>query len=701
MNFSAILAYSAALVSLGIGLFVLYRDPRALVHRLFAAGMLLLALEAVFTGFAFQAGSLKDARSWYHFKLLAASFLPGIWLLFSLSFARANYREFITRWKWVLAVSFLLPPALVLFFKGSLFAGSVLDGSGQFFFRIGGAGFGVYFLLLIGAVLILANLERTLRHASGYQRWQVKFMALGVGCIFGARIYTDSQVILYRALDPALDAAPLGALWVAGVLIGRSLGRAPSLNFGFYLSHSFLYNSLTILLVGIYLVAVGIVAKLVFLFKGEQNPALIVFLVLIAILGGAVLLLSDRLRLQRKRWISRHFHRPRYDYLQVWSRFTEQTASLTDMPVLCSRIVKDISKTLETLAVSIWLVDEQEEALDYGGSTLFTEKDAEKLRMRGESGKALIQVMRQQDKVLDLRDSKEDSVEDFRARHGEALIESQTLLLIPLNAAGRLVGVLTLGGKVSHEPYVFEDHELLKTIADQAAANVLNLKLGERLRQAKEMEAFQVMSAFFMHDLKNLASRLSLLTQNLPMHFNDPDFRKDALRAISHSLEKIYRMCGRLSLLSQKLEILPAEIDLNSLVQNTLGAMDGLLKAKPVSELNPLPRIKADAEQLQKVLTNLLLNANEAIETGGSIRVVTEQRGTLAAISVIDDGCGISPEFMERSLFRPFQTTKKNGSGIGLFHSRKIVEAHRGRIEVESEKGKGSTFRVLLPLAEK
>ena len=100
---------------------------------------------------------------------------------------------------------------------------------------------------------------------------------------------------------------------------------------------------------------------------------------------------------------------------------------------------------------------------------------------------------------------------------------------------------------------------------------------------------------------------------------------------------------------------------------------------------------------MQKVLLNLLLNANEAVAGQGEIQVATEQQDGWVSLSVRDNGCGMSPEFIEHSLFQPFHTTKSKGLGIGLFQSKKIVEAHHGRIEVESEEGKGSTFRVLLP----
>jgi len=105
-----------------------------------------------------------------------------------------------------------------------------------------------------------------------------------------------------------------------------------------------------------------------------------------------------------------------------------------------------------------------------------------------------------------------------------------------------------------------------------------------------------------------------------------------------------------------------------------------------------------DAEQIDKVITNLALNAIEAVPPGGRIHVRTAQQNGWAVVTVADTGCGMDTEFVRRSLFRPFQTTKKKGLGIGMFQSKMIVEAHGGRIEVETARGKGSTFRVLLPL---
>jgi putative PEP-CTERM system histidine kinase len=280
----------------------------------------------------------------------------------------------------------------------------------------------------------------------------------------------------------------------------------------------------------------------------------------------------------------------------------------------------------------------------------------------------------------------------------DALPEARIRYCVPLSAGGNLLGVMTLGEKVEYKPFSFEEIDLLKTIANQTAGSFLNLKLSEDLRKAKEMEAYQTMSAFVVHDLKNLASTLSLTMQNLPVHFDNPDFRKDAFQMIGESVNKVNHMCSHLSILSQKIQLRIVEADLNELVTHSLHCLNGSSKISLIRDLQSIPGVLIDPEQVKKVLTNLILNANESIGNGGEIRVATGHKDGWVTLSVSDNGCGMSKEFMEQSLFRPFKTTKKNGMGIGLFQSKMIVEAHQGRIEVDSEEGKGSVFRVFLPL---
>ncbi|HUJ89018.1 MAG TPA: XrtA/PEP-CTERM system histidine kinase PrsK, partial [Syntrophorhabdales bacterium] len=655
--------------------------------------------ESGLVGLGLDATSATEFMRWHVLQLATGSLIPAIWLVFSLTYGRANYKEFLAQWKWAILGAFVIPIILISFFRDAMVVGKpLIDEAGAIFLKLGWSGYVIHLLSLLGAIVILMNLERTLRHSSGRTRWQVKFMVLGVGSLFGIHIYTDSQVVLYRLVSTNLEIVQVGVLLLADLLVIVSLVRARLLKFDFYVSHTVIYNSFSLMLVGIYFILVGIMARLVYTWRGASGIPVLAFVLFVGIVGISVLFMSDRFRLRRKRFISRYFKRPVHDYQRVWRDFTQKTAAMTQTRELCSILARMVSETLDALSVTIWLVDEQSERLNFAGSTVLSEADANKLRLMGRSGAALAQVMRDRPMPIHVAGSTDAEVEELRRLYGADLDEARIKYSITLNAAGRFVGLMTVSDKVGAEHTLSpEDYDLLKTIADQAAANLLSLRLSEHLRQAKELEAFQAMSAFFMHDLKNLASKLSLVTQNLPMHFDNPEFRDDALRAVSQSVSKINGMCTRLSLLSQKLELRPKESDLNQFVEQALSELDTYLKVPVVRELQPISPLAIDPEQMQKVIVNLVMNAQDAVADDGQIKVYTDYRDGWAELSVKDNGSGMSEEFVKKRLFRPFNTTKKQGMGIGLFHCKTIVEAHGGRIEVESEEGKGTTFRVLLP----
>jgi signal transduction histidine kinase len=206
------------------------------------------------------------------------------------------------------------------------------------------------------------------------------------------------------------------------------------------------------------------------------------------------------------------------------------------------------------------------------------------------------------------------------------------------------------------------------------------------------------MATFFVHDLKNAASTLKLMLQNLPVHFDDPEFRADALRGTAKTVNHIDHLIGRLSSLRHELKIQPLPTDLNEVVSAVVSTLDKGSGVCLQTQLNPVASVPADRDQLSKVITNLVLNALEASKKDSPVQVSTSQRNGWAVLTVTDSGSGMSPEFLNQSLFKPFQTTKKSGLGIGMFQSKLIVEAHAGRITVVSEPNRGTTFEIFLPV---
>lgn len=699
MHIIPILAFTGAAASSAVAGVVACRPRRSVAHWAFVCGMLVLAAGSAFYGLTLNSAEPEQMVTWEKRAFMVLSFLPGIWLLFSLTYARGNYREFLKRWNVVLACAFILPIFLAVWFRGE----TVLSighpkGEQGWALPLGMPGLAVTLLLLLGAIVVLMNLERTYRAAVGTMRWRIKFMIIGLGVIFAALVYTTSQMMLFRAVELSWPVVNSVALLVGCALIARSLLREGHFNADVYPSHAVLQNSFTVFLAGIYLLIIGVFAKVVAFLGGDASFTVKAFFVLVALVLFSLIALSDRVRLTTRRFLSRHFQRPFYDYRTVWWKFTQGTARRVEQGDLCVETVKLASEIFQALSVTIWLVAENRDKLSLAASTSLSAGRTDELELNSTETFEVLEALAVRTDPVDLDASTEQWAVALRRLQPDEFRKGGNRACVPLIAGGELLGLMTLGDRVSGMPFSLQDFDLLKSIGGQIAANLLNIKLSQRLLQGKQLEAFQAMSSFFVHDLKNTASTLSLMLQNLPVHFNDPRFREDALRGISRTVTHINDLIERLGLLRRELTIQPVEADLNESVSDALKRLPPASSIELLKELRPLPKVRFDPTQIQNVVTNLVLNAKDAIGNAGQIRVETTRQNGWVVLTVADNGCGMNPDFIQRSLFRPFQTTKKQGIGIGMFQCKMIVEAHHGRIEVQSELAKGSVFRVMLPL---
>jgi putative PEP-CTERM system histidine kinase len=675
------------------------RAGRSIARWAFAAGMTVLAVESVLAGLSASAGLAADAREWQIWRFVALSFLPPTWLAFSATYARGNSTQALLRHRGPLLLSGLLP---VVFFwqRDGFFATPDPDADAVHLFRLGGAGIALASIVLVAAVWIVMNLERTFRASVGTIRWRIKFMLLGVGVLFVARIYTSSQILVFRGLNAALDSIDSGALIVATLLILRSFFRAGHFDLDVYPSQSVLQKSVTVLVAGVYLLIIGALAKAVTYFGGDGAFALKAFLVLIALVALAVVLQSDHARLQLRKFVSRHFQRPLYDYRTVWQKFTDATASRVEPIDLSRAIAALVADVFQALSVSVWLVNDNKDTLALAASTSTAGSGQAGGKSAAFPAVDAIAYLQFHPEPVDIEGSRHPWAAGLRNHHPDVFPNGGHRACVPLINHGELIGVIIMGDRVGGMPLTQQDFDMLKRIADHAAASLVNIQLSQKLMRARELEAFQAMAAFFVHDLKNAASTLNLTLQNLPVHFDNPEFRADALRGIAKTVAHINRLIGRLSALRHELKIELADADLNEVVNHVLASLEHAAGPTLVKEIQPLPRIPLDREQLNKVITNLVLNAAEASPRDGRVRIATGQENGWVVLTVDDNGCGMSDEFLHHALFRPFQTTKQNGLGIGMFQSKMIVEAHGGRIAVASQPGKGTTFQVFLRAPE-
>ena len=284
------------------------------------------------------------------------------------------------------------------------------------------------------------------------------------------------------------------------------------------------------------------------------------------------------------------------------------------------------------------------------------------------------------------------------------------LLLIARRATGDIE-------RVAHAASAIAAGNLEQRIAPGATAETRALAesfnaMSDRLRglvakeaESRQFESFLRISAMISHDLKNAIAGLLMLVANMERQFHREEFRADAIESLREATEKLRRTVARLSepakSLSGEYRMAARETDLVPVIRRVLATVAE--PSRPLYEIEAhLPdALVATVEpgRIENVFENLVINALEAMGAGGG-RLTVEAgtlEGGLVFFSVADTGTGMSEEFIRERLYRPFSTTKTKGIGLGLFTCHEVVEAHGGRLEVKSQIGIGTRFRVVLP----
>jgi putative PEP-CTERM system histidine kinase len=693
-----LLAYTAAAFGAVLAACSVLRKRQSMAGYTFAVGMLLYAAQCVLAGLDMQRFDAGGMASYQSSAFLVGAIAPSVWLAFSLVYSRGNYREFLLRW-WPALVLFLVAPVVLFALARPETYIPPGQADGGPWLRFDTPLKAANILVLAANVLVLMNLEKTFRATVGTLRWRVKFSLLGLALIFAVNIYTRIQALLFSGQGFTLSSLESGALVVGCLLVGFSYLRSGFAEIDIYPSHAVLNGSLTVLLVGAYLLVVGVLAQFIGSIGGAGSFQAQSFFLLLAIAALTILFFSERLRERIRHFVSKNFKAPRHDFRKVWTSFSQRTSGVLDREGLCDASSRLISQTFNALSVTIWLINDKTGETRLGGLTSKVFDEVSVLAPPSDEALRLLEGLGQRKEPFAVDSVTAAWTTTLKTMSPAQFHSGERRICVPLWARDRLLGVILLADRVYGTPYSAEEFDLLQCIGAQVADDLLNVQLAGELLQAKELEAFQTVSAFFVHDLKNTASSLGLMLKNLPVHFADPAFREDALRGVGKTVDRINQLIGGLGVLRNRIEIHPVRTDLNKLVQETLSGLNGSLRSADVqSDLTLTDPVPLDREQIQSVLTNLLLNSAEALSANGTIRISTTRRDKWAVLSVADNGSGMSPAFLRDNLFRPFQTTKKKGLGIGMFQSRMIVEAHHGSIQVESEQGKGSTFRVILPI---
>jgi putative PEP-CTERM system histidine kinase len=269
-------------------------------------------------------------------------------------------------------------------------------------------------------------------------------------------------------------------------------------------------------------------------------------------------------------------------------------------------------------------------------------------------------------------------------------------LVVPLMMEGRLFGFMLLVKPRSTIKLNWEVIDLLKIAGNQAASYLAQYDAANELMVARQFESFNRMSTFVVHDLKNLVSQLSLLMSNAERHKHNPEFQDDMIETVDFSVQKMKLMLQKLSrgVAPENPVSLPIERLLHQAV-----ALKAAFEPQPVLLVrDPGLTVVADWERLERVVGHLIQNAIEATAKDGKVGIELARRGEQVMIRITDSGEGMSEEFIRERLFKPFESTKSAGMGIGVFESQEYIQELGGELEVASVPAQGSTFTIILPL---
>jgi putative PEP-CTERM system histidine kinase len=685
--FEMVLSYIAVLVLATSGIYAMLKR-RTAVNALLLITVLLLAGIAMFDQLSLQ--SSVNYEKFKQISLYLEAFLPGSVLFLAFMYGRSRPFDSLSKIHLpLMAALVLFPIAIVLLVGSDLYFPP--DFQNQRVLFLGSEGYWYYIGIMLAFIVSLAGVEATLAATHGIARNRMKFEAIGIMSLFAVLIFYYSQGLLYRTINMNLMSVRSSVFIFSGLLIGyshafRGSGTRVSI------SRHILYRSITLLVVGVYLLGLGLVGEGMKYFGVKFGRDLTIILAFAGAILLLVILFSEKIRRRTKVYINKHFYAGnKHDYREEWIKLTSRFSSCATLSDVQEAILTVFAETFGVAGASLYLLG-REERRYIRVSELSMPKSPVEIRISGD----LSNYFAKRERVLNLADG------EFPLSASEQSIFSQAgaWLVIPLISNNKVIGLAMFREHIVPEMLIYDDYDLMKVQARQAAQAITNLRLSEEVSEMRAMAAVSKVSTFVIHDLKNLTTSLSLFVDNAEEHINNPDFQKDTITTMKNSLLKMKSLMQRLKSIPEKITLNAEVINIDLLSREVAGEFAKLKPERIVYNGEPAFS-RVDGEEIKKVVVNLVQNALEASNEKGTVLVETSRDNGSVFIRISDSGKGMTADYLKNHLFRPFRTTKETGLGIGLYQCRLIIEAHDGKIEVKSDVGKGTVFTVSLPAADR
>lgn len=548
--------------------------------------------------------------------------------------------------------------------------------------------------ILSMAVVGLVLVEQVFRNTPPQQRWQIKFLCLALGGVFAFDLFLYADLVLFQSLQsPNWQARGVVSAMVVP-LIGIAFSRRLSKQTEPLISRHLLFHTTALMGSGLYLLAIGVAAYFIRRLGGDIGTLLQGAFLFGAILLLALVLFSGSVRARLRVFLSKHFFRYKYDYRQEWLRLTGML-SVEDQPTpFHERCIGAISELVESSGGILWVRRDDgsyqiEGALNLGSPDYPPESPTE----------PLVRFLDRTSWIIELAEY----------RSGPSLYGDLTLpdwllhdprhwAVVPLLKGDELEGFVVLAQPRAPHRIDWEERDLLKTAGRQLAVYIALVRTQEALLEARQFEAFHRLAAYLVHDLKNVSAQLSLICSNAERHRDKPEFITDAFQTVANARDRLERTQNQLrNVQPPSAKAMPQTIALSKLLEEVIAESQDE-QPVPVLEIVQPAQLKGDREGLKNSIQHLVRNAQQATAATGWVRLTLDVDSEFARIIVEDSGSGIDPDFLQRRLFRPFQTTKGNaGMGIGLYEVRDQITRMGGGIDVQSEPGEGTRFTLRLP----
>ncbi len=628
------------------------------------------------------------SADWWRIACIADALRVGAWLLFMTLLLEGwgqtvNQGDSFRRLTRFFAVPLMLIAASTFLIPEPPWINTPADGSAPL----------AYYVWLGSSVFGLALAEQLYRRSSASRRWAIKPLVIGLAGMFILDLFIYSGAILFHHVNPEMWSSRGIASVIVIFFVGVATSRNTSWTVGLYVSRDVVYQSTALMLAGFYLLIVAAAAYWVEIFGGDWGRVLQVAVVFAALLGLAALMLSGSLRASVKVLISKNLFSFRYEYRQEWLRFTHTLGTTEDDEGLYHRAIRAMCNLVESTGGAIWL--ERDGAFAEVASLNLPSVKA----IEPASG-SLVAFLARTDWVVQI-----DEVRELPGNYQDLSLPPwlqsfrEAWLIVPLPNGADLIGFVILAKPRASIDINWEVRDLLKTASRQAASYIAQIRTKEVLLESKQFDAFNRMSAFVVHDLKNLVAQLALLVKNAERHRDNPEFQQDMVETVDHAVGRMNQLMLQLRTGTHPVEK-PRPIDLGAAIQRIIR---GQMRYKEIIDVDTLPNLKilAHDDRIERAIGHFVQNAVEAIQDrSGSVRIRVYAEGSFAVVAIADDGVGMTNEFVREKLFHPFQTTKPHGMGIGMYESYQYINAIGGRISVETVPDSGTRFDVHLPVAQ-